>query len=168
MFDPWVVKIPRERNDYPAQYSCLENYTDWGAAGYSPWGSQESGMTELQTTITQVSLWPPQAQRPSESRHTHHSMVGGTGPWEGEMAASLSRPRRPQHIGLAAPQGDAQPPVGHQCPKSWEIGPQAPGRVCTFHTSISVPEEGDLKWQISEKHHDKLRDFWVQGESSIL
>ena len=89
-------------------------------------------------------------------------------PGRGKCRLHFPAPRWPQHIGLAAPQGDAQPPVGHQCPKSWEIGPQAPGRVCTFHTSISVPEEGDSKWQISEKHHDKLRDFWVQGVSSIL
>ena len=29
--EPWVGKIPGERNSYPFQYSCLENSTDRGA-----------------------------------------------------------------------------------------------------------------------------------------
>ena len=37
-----------EGNDDPLQNSCLQNSTDRGAwqAGYSPWGLQESDMTE--------------------------------------------------------------------------------------------------------------------------
>ena len=30
-FDPWVGKIPGERNSYPLRYSCLENPMDRGA-----------------------------------------------------------------------------------------------------------------------------------------
>ena len=34
-----------EENDYPLQYSCLENPMDRGA--YSPWGRKEPDMTEV-------------------------------------------------------------------------------------------------------------------------
>ena len=36
---------PEEGNGNPLQYSCLENSTDRGALGYSPWGHKESDMT---------------------------------------------------------------------------------------------------------------------------
>ena len=29
-FDPWARRIPWRRNDYPLQYSCLENFMDRG------------------------------------------------------------------------------------------------------------------------------------------
>ena len=50
--DPGLVpesgRSPGERNGYPRQYSCLENYVDKRSqAGYSPWGQKELEMTEL-------------------------------------------------------------------------------------------------------------------------
>ena len=35
-----------EGNDYPLQYSCLENFMDRGLVGYSPQGGKELGTTE--------------------------------------------------------------------------------------------------------------------------
>ena len=48
---PGSGRYPREGNDYPLQYSCLENPVDRGAwqATYSPWGHKESGTTERLT-----------------------------------------------------------------------------------------------------------------------
>ena len=44
--DPGLIsgsgRTPGEENGYPLQYSCLENPTDRGAVGYSPWGRKES------------------------------------------------------------------------------------------------------------------------------
>ena len=34
-----------EEDDYPLQYSCLENPMERGAVGYSPWGRKESDTT---------------------------------------------------------------------------------------------------------------------------
>ena len=42
--DPWVRKIPRERNGYPLQYSCLENSNDRGA-----WWAIVHGLAKSQT-----------------------------------------------------------------------------------------------------------------------
>ena len=42
--DPWVRKIPRERNGYPLQYSCLENSKDRGA-----WWAIVHGVAKSQT-----------------------------------------------------------------------------------------------------------------------
>ena len=42
--DPWVRKIPRERNGYPLQYSCLENSKDRGA-----WWAIVHGLAKSQT-----------------------------------------------------------------------------------------------------------------------
>ena len=41
-------KTPGEGNDYPLQYSCLENSMDRGAwqAIYSPWDCKESDTTK--------------------------------------------------------------------------------------------------------------------------
>ena len=41
-FDPWVGKIPGEGNDYPLQYSYLENPTDMGA-----WWATDHGITRV-------------------------------------------------------------------------------------------------------------------------
>ena len=43
-FDPWVLKIPGERNGYPLQYSCLENSIDRGA-----WQALVHGHAKSQT-----------------------------------------------------------------------------------------------------------------------
>ena len=40
-------RSPGEGNGYPLQYSCLENSTGQRSlGGYSPWGHEESDMTE--------------------------------------------------------------------------------------------------------------------------
>ena len=48
---PESGRSPEEENDYPLQYSCLENSmhreTRW--ITYSPWGCKESGMMERLT-----------------------------------------------------------------------------------------------------------------------
>ena len=46
-FDPWVRKIPWERNGYPLQYSCLENSMDRGAW----WAIVHGVAQELDTTM---------------------------------------------------------------------------------------------------------------------
>ena len=42
-------RSPGERNVYPLQYTCLDNFMDRGdrqtTVGYSPWGCKESNMT---------------------------------------------------------------------------------------------------------------------------
>ena len=38
--DPWIGKIPWSRKWQLLQYSCLKNFMDRGAWGYSPWASQ--------------------------------------------------------------------------------------------------------------------------------
>ena len=38
---PGLGRSPGERNDYPLQYSCLENPMDRGARGLQSMGSQE-------------------------------------------------------------------------------------------------------------------------------
>ena len=45
---PGLERSPGERNDYPLQYSCLENSMDRAAwrATYSPRGCKELDMTE--------------------------------------------------------------------------------------------------------------------------
>ena len=51
---PGLGRSPRERNGYPLQYSCLENFTDrgaWRATGSSLWGRKELEMTEQQTLL---------------------------------------------------------------------------------------------------------------------
>ena len=48
---PGLGRLPGEGNDYPLQYSCLENSMDWRPVGYSPRGGKESDMTE------QLILW---------------------------------------------------------------------------------------------------------------
>ena len=45
-FDPWVGKIPWERNGNPLQCSCWEIPWTEELAGYSPWGLKDSDMTE--------------------------------------------------------------------------------------------------------------------------
>ena len=48
---PGLGRSPGERNDYPLQYSCLENSMDRGTwLGYSPWGCKDLD------TIKQLSL----------------------------------------------------------------------------------------------------------------
>ena len=50
-FNPWVGKIPGGGKGNPLQYSCLENlYGQRSLAGYSPWGRNESDMTEYACT----------------------------------------------------------------------------------------------------------------------
>ena len=44
-FDPCIRKIPWRTNDYPLQYSCLENSMDRG-----PWQAPVHGFVELDTT----------------------------------------------------------------------------------------------------------------------
>ena len=46
-FDPWVRKIPGGGNDYPLQYSCLENPTDRGA-----WGATVHRVAKSQTQLS--------------------------------------------------------------------------------------------------------------------
>ena len=46
---PASDRSPGERNGYPFQYSCLENFSLRNPAGYTPLGCRESNMTELQT-----------------------------------------------------------------------------------------------------------------------
>ena len=43
---PEAGRSPLEENDYPLQYSCLENSMDREArqTAYSPWGCKESDM----------------------------------------------------------------------------------------------------------------------------
>ena len=44
-FNPWVKKIPGERNGNPLQYSCLENpHGKRNLAGYNPWSYQRAGL----------------------------------------------------------------------------------------------------------------------------
>ena len=44
---PRSGRFPGEGNGNPLQYSCLENLMDGGAlVGCSPWGHEESDMTE--------------------------------------------------------------------------------------------------------------------------
>ena len=44
---PQLRRSPGKGNDYPLQYSCLENSRDRRAwAGYNPWGHKESDATE--------------------------------------------------------------------------------------------------------------------------
>ena len=43
---PGLRISPGEGEDYPLQYSGLENSIERGVAGYSPWGRKESDMTE--------------------------------------------------------------------------------------------------------------------------
>ena len=44
---PGSRRSPGEVNDYPLQYSCLENpHGQRSLAGYSPWGCKELDMTE--------------------------------------------------------------------------------------------------------------------------
>ena len=45
-FIPESGRSPGEGNGSPLQYSCLENPMDRGVAGCSPWGPEESDMTE--------------------------------------------------------------------------------------------------------------------------
>ena len=44
--DPWVRKIPRERNGYPLQYSCMKNSMQRTLVDYSPWDHKESYITK--------------------------------------------------------------------------------------------------------------------------
>ena len=53
---PGWGRSPGEGNDYPLQYSCLENPMDRGLVGYSPWGHKESDRTEQ--LILSLSLPP--------------------------------------------------------------------------------------------------------------
>ena len=58
--DPGLIPGSRrshgEENDYPLQYSCLENSMELRSpAGYSPWGRKESDTTE-QVTLHDVVL----------------------------------------------------------------------------------------------------------------
>ena len=47
---PGLGRLPGEGNGYPLQYSCLENSMDRGTWWkYSPWGRNESDMTEQLT-----------------------------------------------------------------------------------------------------------------------
>ena len=40
---PGLGRLPGEGNDYPLQYSCLENpHGQRSLMGYSPWGQKES------------------------------------------------------------------------------------------------------------------------------
>ena len=49
-WNPWVGKIPRERNGNRLQYSCLENlHRQRSLVGYSPQVHKESDMTERDT-----------------------------------------------------------------------------------------------------------------------
>ena len=48
-FDPWVGKIPGERNGYLLQYSCWENSMDRGSWQTSSLGRRESDKTEQLT-----------------------------------------------------------------------------------------------------------------------
>ena len=43
---PGLGRSPGEGNDYPLQYSVLENSMDRSLAGYSLWGCKESDTTE--------------------------------------------------------------------------------------------------------------------------
>ena len=47
---PGLGRSPEEGNNYPLQYSCLENpHGQRSLAGYSPWARKESNMTEQLT-----------------------------------------------------------------------------------------------------------------------
>ena len=114
-FGPWVGKIPGERNDYPLQYSCLENSTDHGG-----WQATVHGVAKSR-------IWlgykhnnagkPCDHPRPRDlvNPDIHITVpLGAPVPGKGRCQLHFPTPRWPQHIGLAAPQGDAQPTVGHQ------------------------------------------------------
>ena len=49
---PQLGRSPREGNGNLLQYSCLENSTEKGTGGYSPWGHKELDMTETEHTHT--------------------------------------------------------------------------------------------------------------------
>ena len=54
-FDPWVVKIPWRRKWQPTPVLLPgESHGQRSLAGYSPWGSQESDMTERLSTCSTV------------------------------------------------------------------------------------------------------------------
>ena len=57
-FNPWVGRISGEGHGNPLQYSCLENPMDRG--GYSPWGHNESDLTEHPPTHTYNIRFPNQ------------------------------------------------------------------------------------------------------------
>ena len=47
---PGSGRSPGEGNDYPVQYSCLENSMNRSLADYSSWGHKELDMTERLST----------------------------------------------------------------------------------------------------------------------
>ena len=55
---PGLERSPGEGNGNLLQYSCLENPRGQRSlAGYSPWGSKESDMTEQLSTAQAVNWW---------------------------------------------------------------------------------------------------------------
>ena len=52
---PGLGRTPGGWHGNPLQYSCLENPTDRGLVGYSPWGLKESDMTEQLSTAQHIS-----------------------------------------------------------------------------------------------------------------
>ena len=56
---PGLGTYPGEGKGYPLQCSGLENSTDRSLAGYSPFGSKESGMTEqLALSSSPIGTYP--------------------------------------------------------------------------------------------------------------
>ena len=56
-FDPWVGKIPWRRAQQPISvFLPGESHGQRILAGYSPWGSKESDMTERLSTHTQANV----------------------------------------------------------------------------------------------------------------
>ena len=67
-------RSPGERNVYPLQYTCLDNFMDRGdrqtTVGYSPWGCKKSNMTEESNIIGRTDaeaeapiVWPSDAKK---------------------------------------------------------------------------------------------------------
>ena len=56
-------------NGNPLQYSCLENPTDKGLEGYSPWGCRELDMTKRLSRSIIARKWSMQA---FTIRREHH------------------------------------------------------------------------------------------------
>ena len=71
-FDPWVGKIPGERNGYPPQYSCLENCSDRGA-----WQATVHAVTESWTWLSDFHFTKNSSTNAGDARDV--SLIPGSG-----------------------------------------------------------------------------------------
>ena len=76
-FDPWVRKIPRRRKWQPTPLFLLgEFHGQRSLAGYSPWGHNESDMTEQLNNNNQRRIFstPPKGFGPRQCRSRQISL----------------------------------------------------------------------------------------------